>query len=214
MRYKLVIFDLDGTILNTLEDLWNSTNYALATMHFEKRTIDEVRSFVGNGIAKLIERAVPEGTSKEMTVAVLDSFKLYYGEHCLDKTAPYEGIDALIKELRGQGYLTAVVSNKADFAVQELCEKIFPNMFDFVVGEKENIRRKPAPDTVYEVLRILNIDKKDAVYVGDSEVDIETANNSGLDIISVAWGFRDKEFLASKGTKHIVENPKDILKLV
>lgn len=214
MRYRLAIFDLDGTILDTLEDLTDSTNYALQKNNFPQRTIEEVRHFVGNGIGKLIERAVPAGTEAEETKQVLADFTQYYGQHCADKTKAYDGIKELIEELRRNGYLTAVVSNKADFAVQELCEQYFPNLFDYVVGEKENIRRKPAPDTVFEVLEKLHINKEDAVYIGDSDVDIQTAVNAGLEKISVTWGFRDREFLLEQGADWVVDTPNAILELL
>lgn len=214
MKYKLLIFDLDGTILDTLEDLTNSTNYALNKNGFAARSIDEVRSFVGNGIGKLIERAVPEQTDECITQAVLDDFREHYAEHCADNTCPYDGIVKLIDALRGQHYMTAVVSNKADFAVQDLCEKYFPEMFDYVVGEREGIRRKPAPDTVLEVLDKLNVSKENAIYIGDSEVDIQTAVNSEIDEIAVTWGFRDREYLESQGAGVIIDTPEDILGII
>lgn len=214
MKYKLVIFDLDGTILNTIEDLTDCTNYALDKNKFQKRTIKEVRSFVGNGIAKLIDRAVPVGTSHEETEQVLRDFTTYYANHCADKTRPYDGVLELLIQLKQLGILTAVVSNKADFAVQELCKQYFPNMFDFVVGERHNIRRKPAPDSVLEVLDKLHIDKMSTVYVGDSEVDIQTAKNASIDIISVSWGFRDRIELIAQGAIVVVDKPIEILHIV
>lgn len=212
--YKLIIFDLDGTILNTLEDLADSTNYALAKHHLPERTIDEVRCFVGNGIGRLIARAVPAGTTEAVTEQVLADFKSYYGEHCADKTRPYDGIIELIQSLRECGYQTAVVSNKADFAVQQLCEQYFPKLFDFVVGEREGIRRKPSPDSVLEVLSRLQTEKTEALYVGDSEVDIQTARNAGIDAVSVEWGFRTREFLLENGAAQLVGQPSDILDIV
>lgn len=213
MRYKLIIFDLDGTILNTLEDLTDSTNYALEKNGFPRRTIQEVKSFVGNGIGKLIERAVPSGTGQETISKVLEDFTKYYKEHCADKTRPYEGIPQLILELRKQGILTAVVSNKADFAVQELCEQYFSGLFDFVVGERMGIRRKPYPDSVEEVLVRLKVKKEDALYVGDSEVDIQTAKNAGLSQVSVEWGFRERDYLLKQGAEQIVQTPDVLEKL-
>lgn len=212
--YKLIIFDLDGTILNTLEDLSDSTNYALSKYHFPKRTIEEVRGFVGNGIGKLIERAVPAGTEPAVVEKVLADFKVYYGEHCADKTKPYDGIKEMIGKLKKQGYMTAVVSNKADFAVQQLCGDYFPGLFDFVVGEREGIRRKPAPDSVLEVLERLQIEKKNTLYIGDSEVDIQTADNAGVDQVSVEWGFRKREYLLLQGAKKIVKTPEEILSIL
>lgn len=211
--YRLIIFDLDGTILNTLEDLADSTSYALEKNDFPVRTMEEVRCFVGNGIRKLIERAVPEGTAQKDIDRVFSDFTRHYGEHCADKTRPYEGITALITRLREHGCLTAVVSNKADFAVQELCEQYFPNLFDFAVGEREGIRIKPAPDSVYEVLDKLKVDKWDALYVGDSEVDVKTADNAGIDQISVEWGFRKREFLQEHGAKRFVKTPEEIFEI-
>lgn len=209
--YRLIIFDLDGTILDTLEDLTDSTNYALAKHYFPVRTLEEVRSFVGNGIGKLIERAVPAGTEKAVIEEVLGDFKSYYGEHCADKTKAYDGILDLLHSLRKRGLQTAVVSNKADFAVQELCSRYFPEMFDFVVGEREGIRRKPYPDSVCEVLSRLHIKKADALYVGDSEVDIETAKNAGIDVVSVEWGFRKKDFLLANGAVRLIGQPAELL---
>ncbi len=201
MKYELVIFDLDGTILDTLDDLADSTNMALQMNGLPMRTREEVRAFVGNGIQNLIERAVPLGVSTGVVQKVLKDFKVYYGEHCADKTKPYDGMIDLILQLRAQGFKTAVVSNKADFAVQELCEQYFPNMFDYVVGERVGVRKKPEPDSVNEVLHMLGIDRKCAVYVGDSEVDIATVQNAKMECIIVDWGFRDREYLLECGAK-------------
>ncbi|MCM1180307.1 MAG: HAD family hydrolase [Clostridium sp.] len=212
--YELVIFDLDGTILDTLEDLADSTNYALRMHGFPERTIEEIRSFVGNGIGKLIKRAVPEGTDVTVVEKVLADFKVYYAAHCADKTKPYHGIPELIQKLKHQGYRTAVVSNKADFAVQQLCEDYFFGLFDFVVGEREGIRRKPAPDSVLEVLEQLHVEKEKALYVGDSEVDIQTADHAGVDQVSVEWGFRNREYLLSQGAKKMVRMPEEILSVL
>ena len=214
MKYGLLIFDLDGTILNTLEDLKESTNYALDFHGFPKRTLDEVRRFVGNGIGKLIERAVPAGTPAKETQRVLAPFKRHYGEHCADHTKPYEKIPEFLKAVRERGCQTAVVSNKADFAVQELCEQYFPGMFDFVVGEREGIRRKPCPDSVNEVLRTLGKTTDEAVYVGDSDVDVETAKNAGMPVIGVSWGFRGREFLEAHGAEWIADEPEDLWKFI
>lgn len=212
--YRLIIFDLDGTILNTLDDLANAINYALEKNGFPKRTIEEVRTFVGNGIGKLIERAVPKGTNTELVSKVLADFTEYYGLHCADQTRPYDGVLELIQSLKSSGYMTAVVSNKADFAVQELCRQYFPEMFDFVVGERKGIRRKPYPDSVFEVLERLQVKKEEALYIGDSEVDVQTADNAGIDQISVEWGFRKREFLLSQGAKQIVKTPEEIMTLI
>ena len=214
MKYDLLIFDLDGTILDTLEDLKESTNYALDFHGFPKRTLDEVRRFVGNGIGKLIERAVPSGTPEKETGRVLATFKRHYGEHCADHTKPYEKIPVFLKVVREKGCQTAVVSNKADFAVQALCEQYFPGMFDFVVGEREGIRRKPCPDSVNEVLKMLGKTKEQAIYVGDSDVDVETAKNAGMPVIGVSWGFRGREFLEKHGAAWIADEPEDLWKFI
>lgn len=211
MNYKLAIFDLDGTILNTLEDLADSTNYALSVNGMPERTIDEVRRFVGNGIHKLIERAVPQGSTEEQVEQVFVTFKEYYKDHCAVKTRPYDGIMELLKTLKENGTLTAVVSNKGDFAVQILCKDYFPGLFDFAVGERAGIRRKPAPDSVLAVLEQFQIPKEEAVYIGDSEVDIQTAKNAGMKEIAVTWGFRPEKFLKENGADCIVHTPEKLL---
>lgn len=214
MRYKLAIFDLDGTILNTLDDLADSLNFALKNSGFPERSIDEVRYFVGNGIRKLIERGVPTGTDTDAIDKVHSDFTAHYKVHCSDKTRPYDGITELLESLRRSGCLTAVVSNKADYGVQELCAGYFPGMFDFAVGEREGIRKKPAPDSVNEVLGTLGVSNKDAVYIGDSDVDIETAKNAQMDCIGVEWGFRGREFLEAHGAKVIAANAGDLEKII
>lgn len=214
MAYKLAIFDLDGTILDTLEDLADATNYALGEHGYPRRTIEEVRRFVGNGIRKLIERAVPAGLAKEEIDRVHETFSIYYQQHCADKTKPYEGILPLLERLRAAGCLTAVVSNKADAAVQPLCQRYYNGLFDYAVGERAGIRRKPAPDSVQEVLCRLQVDAAWAVYIGDSEVDIQTAENAGLDSIIVTWGFRDRAYLESQGGRRFVDRPEEIEQII
>lgn len=214
MKYMIAIFDLDGTILNTLEDLADSTNYALKTCGYPERTMDEVRQFVGNGIRKLMERAVPEGTPVEEIDRVHETFTAHYKVHCADKTRPYDGIMELLQNLKKDGCKLAVVSNKADYGVQELCKQYFDGVFDFAVGEREGIRKKPAPDSVNEVLKTLGCSRDRAVYIGDSDVDIQTAANAQMDHIIVDWGFRDVPFLIAKGAKVLVEKPEEILEIV
>lgn len=210
MKYKAVIFDMDGTILDTLDDLTNAVNHCLKVHDFPLRDKCEVRCFVGNGIHKLIERAVPKETKPEKIESVYQDMLVYYQQHCDELTKPYSGIIELLKNLRENGYLTAVVSNKADTAVVALCEKYFSGLFDAAVGEKPGVDRKPAPDSVYAVLEKLGVEKEWVVYIGDSEVDIETAKNAGIDCISVAWGFRDRDMLLRNGAVKVVENPKEI----
>lgn len=214
MKYKLAIFDMDGTILNTIDDLAASLNAVLEKSGFPTRTMDEVISFVGDGLRTLIERGVPDGSDSETVDRVLADFQAYYAVHCADRTAPYDGIIELLKNLRTNGCMTAVVSNKVDDAVQELCKKYFDGLFDYAVGERSGILRKPAPDSVNEVLEKLNVSRENAVYIGDSEVDIKTAENAGMDSIIVEWGFRERDFLLKKGAKTIVSAAKEIENIV
>lgn len=208
--YKLAIFDMDGTILNTLTDIHNSINYCLLSNNLPERTIDETRSFVGNGLHKLVERAVPQGTSEEVIEKVFSELLPYYGEHSEDTTCPYEGINEAIHALREKGILTAVVSNKADFAVQTLAVKFFPGLFDMAIGEHEGFATKPSPDMVNEILSKLNINASDSVYIGDSDVDLQTAINSKMDCIAVSWGFRTREFLIEHGAECIIDSPEEL----
>lgn len=214
MKYELVIFDMDGTILDTLDDLADSLNYALSLSAFPERTLTEVRNFVGNGIQTLIKRAVPLETSIEYLDKVYKDFTAYYPNHCFDKTKPYSGIIEMIKELRKHGIKTAVVSNKADYAVQILCKKYFDGLFDFAVGEQAGVSKKPAPDSVNLVLDKLNVEHTNCVYIGDSDVDIQTAVNAKMDGISVDWGFRDVPFLKEHGAKIIVSSPEELLSML
>lgn len=210
---KTYIFDLDGTLLNTLDDLAAAVNHALYTHNMPERTIDEVRRFVGNGVRKLIERAVPEGTDAQTTECVLATFQEYYLEHSLDTTRPYDGIPAMLTTLRSRGCRLAVVSNKFDTATKALCRHFFPDTIEVAIGEHEaqGIRKKPAPDTVKEALRQLGVTTDGAVYIGDSDVDILTARNAGLPCISVLWGFRDREFLLGHGATTFAETPMEIV---
>lgn len=211
--YELIIFDLDGTILDTLEDLMDATNHALETYYYPTRTLEEVRSFVGNGLHRLAELAVPANTDKEKVEAVYEELVSFYQTHCDIKTKPYDGICEVIKKLKEKGCKTAIVSNKADAAVQILKEQYFPGLFEMAVGENEKmgIKRKPAPDTVYTVLEHFKVEKANAVYIGDSEVDLATASNAGIDCIAVSYGFRGKEFLEQQGALLIADTPLDIL---
>ena len=188
MAFQAVIFDLDGTLLNTLDDLAASVNYALQKFHKPLRTVEEVRGFVGNGIAKLIERAVPDGTDKPQQEEILQTFREYYGQHCQDKTAPYEGIKEVLRDLKQNKIKIAVVSNKADFAVKKLIPFYFGDLIAIAKGEDEaaGIRKKPAPDMVQSVLEELGCSQEEAVYVGDSEVDLMTAGNAGLSFVGVS----------------------------
>lgn len=213
-KYDLIIFDLDGTILNTLEDLTSSLNVVLANHGYPRRTLSEVRGFVGNGIRLLIERALPDGIPDATLDRLYQDFIQYYGQHCADQTGPYEGIPELLQEVRSRGYRTAVVSNKADSAVKMLCNQYFNGLFDMVVGERDGIPRKPAPDSVNQILDSLQITRERTVYIGDSDVDIATARNAGMDGIIVTWGFKDLEFLREMGAECLVSEPKEIWDLI
>ena len=214
MKYDLIIFDMDGTILNTLEDLKNSLNYVLQQAGYQTRTLEEVRTFVGNGIRKTIERALPSDIEEEKIDELFSLFMDYYAIHNTDNTKPYNGVIDLLKELKHLGYKTAVVSNKKNSAVKSLCKKFFTGLFDVEIGEKVNIAKKPEPDEVNEVLKILNIDRTKSIYIGDSEVDIQTAQNSKMKSIIVDWGFRDRKFLYEHGAEVIVSNPSEILDII
>lgn len=211
-----VIFDLDGTLLNTLEDLADSVNYALRQSGFPERTIEEVRSFVGNGVAKLIERAIPDGRDNPSYEETLRIFKNYYELHCNDKTKPYEGVIEMLSQLCKAGYKLAIVSNKFDEAVKELCELYFKGYVLAAIGESEHVKKKPAPDTVYQALKELSAKAEQAVYVGDSDVDIKTAANVPMSCISVTWGFRSREVLLEAGAEeaHMITVPEQLLPLL
>lgn len=209
-KYKTYIFDLDGTLLSTLADLAASTNYALRTHHMPERSLDEVRRFVGNGVKKLMERAIPDGLNNPLFEETFATFRQHYMQHNLDTTQPYPGIMQLLEQLKAEGKNIAVVSNKFYAATRELCRHFFGDLVPVAIGEREDIRKKPAPDTVIEALRELGVDKEGAVYIGDSDVDIMTAKNSGMPCVSVLWGFRDKEFLLEHGATTLISQPEDI----
>ena len=208
--YKTYIFDLDGTLLDTLNDLRASCNYALRTHGMPERSLEEVRQFVGNGVKKLMERAIPDGLDNPLFEETLQTFRQHYLLHNLDTTLPYPGIMEMLQQLKAQGKSIAVVSNKFYAATQDLCKHFFGDTIQVAIGEREDIKKKPAPDTVLEALRQLQVTRQDAVYVGDSEVDVETARNSGIPCISVLWGFRSKSFLLSHGATTFIETPNEL----
>ena len=213
MKYQTYIFDLDGTLLDTLGDLAASVNYALRSCDMPEHSIEDVRSFVGNGVRLLMERAVLNGASNPRFDEAFTAFRQHYMAHSLDTTRPYDGIPEMLAALKAQGCRLAVVSNKFYAATQELCHHFFADTIDVAIGEHEaeGIRKKPAPDTVFEALRQLGVEKDNAVYVGDSDVDIQTAQNSGLPCISVLWGFRDRDFLIKNGAETLISAPSEIL---
>ncbi len=205
------IFDLDGTLLNTLDDLAASTNYALRSAGMPERTTDEVRRFVGNGVKKLMERAIPGGLDNPLFDSTYATFRKHYLEHGLDTTRPYDGIPEVLRELKRRGKRLAIVSNKFYAATQELAQHFFPDTIKVAIGERDNIRKKPAPDTVLEAMRQLGIGREGTVYVGDSDVDIDTARNCGVPCLSVLWGFRDRQFLIDHGATTLIETPEQLL---
>jgi len=212
-RYSAFLFDLDGTLLNTLEDLAAATNYALTQMGWPARTVEEVRQFVGNGVKLLIDRAAPADSTPEEREACLAFFKARYAAHMDDATAPYPGIPEALASLRERGCKLAVCSNKFDAAVKGLARRYFPGLLDGAVGELESagIPKKPHPAMVDKLMEELGVKREDCVYVGDSDVDIETAKNAGLPCLSVTWGFRDRAFLLSHGATTLVDKPEELV---
>lgn len=213
MRYHTYIFDLDGTLLDTLTDLAASCNYALRTHGMPEHYIDDVRRFVGNGVRLLMERAVPGGAGHPDFEATFATFREHYMQHSLDTTRPYPGIPEVLAELKKRGCRLAVVSNKMMAATVELCRHFFPDTIEVAIGENEaaGIRKKPAPDTVFAALKELGVEKDGAVYVGDSDVDFKTSVNAGVPCVSVLWGFRDRDFLIQHGAKTFISAPSELL---
>lgn len=211
--YNTVIFDLDGTLLNTIEDLMDSTNYALNKYNYPSRSLSEIISFVGNGVGVLIKKAMPNDNNNDYE-EVLTTFKTYYETHNMIKTKPYEGIIFLIKELKKENIKMAIVSNKFQKAVEEICLPLFGDYIPIMYGESDGIRRKPYPDMVKKAMLMLKATPKETVYVGDSEVDVATAINTGIDIIGVDWGFRGKAKLKALGVTKIALKPSDIKILI
>ena len=213
-KIDTVIFDLDGTLINSLEDLRVSVNYALFGFKYPKQTLDMVRRNVGNGIEKLIERSLPDGKDNVNYEVCLEIFKEHYKTHMSVNTKPYPHIIETLAALKSRGYKLAVVSNKFDAAVKPLCQKYFKNLIDVAIGQSKDTKKKPAPDTVYIALDELGSTSETSIYVGDSEVDIQTAKNSGMDCISVSWGFKTKEFLKQNGASVIIDNPLEIFNYI
>ena len=206
---KYLIFDLDGTLLNTLEDLCDSVNVVLRANSMKERNLDEIRSFVGNGIKRLIELSVEDGTSTELTNKCYEEMLAYYKEHSQIKTGPYEGVVDMLKNLKAKGKKIAVVTNKVQEAAQAVCDKYFIELIDVVIGDDKKHPLKPQPDNVYKALDILGASKEEAVYIGDSEVDVMTAKNSGLDFVAVSWGFRERKLLEEFEVK-IVDKTEEL----
>ena len=209
-----IIFDLDGTLTDTLQDLANSVNYALRKMNWPERTLEEVRRFVGNGVRRLVQRAVPENTSEADYESCFALFRQHYILHCQDNTRLYAGVGEMLQEVHRRGYKTAIVSNKLQAGVDELYDTYFREVIDVAIGQREGVALKPAPDMVELALSQLGASKDETVYVGDSEVDVQTARNAGLRCISCLWGFRDREQLETAGATMFISHPKELLSII
>lgn len=211
---KVIIFDLDGTLLYTLEDLMNSVNYALNKYAYPTRTMEEISSFVGNGVKHLLKQALPQGIEDNEFEQCFDCFKEHYSEHCCELTHPYEGVLETLKILKDKGLKIGIVSNKFQSAAEEVCEFYFKDLYDIVMGESEECRRKPSPDGINKICERYGVEKDEVIFFGDSEVDIKTAENASVYCVSVLWGFRDREFLTENGASLFVNNPLDIVDMV
>ena len=214
MKYQAVLFDMDGTVLDTLDDLCDSINHSLAEFSLPQVSREHVRQCLGNGAAFLVSHSIPAGSSPELEANVLAFYKPWYDAHCLIKTAPYEGILPMMQSLKEQGLRLAIISNKPDRAVQELSDAFFPGLLELSVGESPSVRRKPAPDTVLTAASQIGLSVDQCVYVGDSEVDLQTARNAGMDCISVTWGFRDEAQLIEAGASVLVRTPEELESLL
>ena len=209
-----IVFDMDGTVLNTLEDLTVSMNYVLDRFNMPGHRLEEYRLFFGNGVKEALRLSLPEGASADIIDEMMVVFKEHYDAHCLDRTRPYDGIVDVMRQLKEKGYRLAIVSNKIDSAVKELNDRFFTDYVDAALGEKAGINRKPAPDMVYAALKEMGSTKEESIYIGDSEVDLMTARNSELPCISVLWGFRDKKYLIEQGADCFADRPEDIIRIL
>lgn len=209
-----VIFDLDGTLLNTLDDLTDSVNYALCEMGCPLHTADEVRMMVGNSVIYLIEKALPESTDKETFDKTLAIFEKHYQTNMRNKTAPYSGVMQMLGKVKADGYKTAVVSNKPDIFTKQLVSELFGDYISTAIGRSDAMPRKPAPDTVWYALDLLGSKKENAVYIGDSEVDVLTAKNSGMPCVGCLWGFRDRETLEAAGAEYLISSPEELVDII
>ncbi len=213
MKYTTIILDLDGTLLDTLEDLTNAVNNTMTHYGYPTRTLDEIRSFVGNGVAILLRRSAPMGTPEELFPEMLDYFRAYYKEHMYDHTAPYDGVLPMLADVHTQGFKTAIVSNKLDEATKELNHRFFLPYNELAIGTPAEYK-KPHPYSVFDAIRQLGSTPEQAIYVGDSEVDLETAANAGIPCIGVSWGFRDRAFLEERGADYVIDAPEELLPLL
>lgn len=214
MKYNTFIFDLDGTLTDTLADLQNSVNFALKEFSFPERNREEIRSFVGNGVRRLVYRSVPENTSDEIAEKCLDTFKEYYKDHSCVATKPYDGIVEMLSELKKRKIKTAVVTNKMHEAASEIVEFFFGGLIDVTIGQIDGMPQKPEPDSIFLALEKLGVSTENAIYVGDSEVDCITAHNAGIPCIGVTWGFRDRDVLEANGAEHIIDKAQEIFDVI
>lgn len=214
MKIEGIVFDLDGTLIDTLDDLMDSVNFALAKYNFPARNLDEIRSFVGNGIKRLVTLSVPEGTSEEVIGECLVTFKEHYKGNSRNKTEPYAGINEMLEKVKAGGYKTAVVTNKTQDAAIEIIKSFFGETFNVIIGQVDGVAQKPEPDGVWLALEKLGVSKENAVYVGDSEVDCMTAHNAGIPCIGVTWGFRDRSVLEEYKAEFIINKPEEIFEVL
>lgn len=216
MKDKVLIFDLDGTLLNTIEDLVDSVNYMLDIFNYSQKTIDQVKNSIGDGVYKLIERVIPDGIKNNNFRECVDIFKKHYAKNMFNKTKAYDGILELLKISKNKGYYIAVASNKFDLAVKDLCNRYFPEVIDIALGEniEKGRNKKPSPDIIYKIIEKLQISKENAIYIGDSEVDIQTAKNAKIMCISVSWGYKSGDYLIQHGANNVINKPADLLKYI
>lgn len=211
---KAILFDLDGTLLNTLDDIKNSVNYMLKKHGFKERTLDEIRSFVGDGAKQMIERSIGFTEPKEQVLECLSTYEAHYEIHKADLTKPYDGVYDLLNQLKEKDIRLAVVSNKPMPQVIPLIEGLFPGYFEVILGETSELKRKPSPEMLFYAIEALKLSKEDVLFVGDSDVDMQTAINANVDVIAVLWGFRDETVLKKYQPKYIVNHPKEILTII
>ena len=214
MKYNTIIFDLDGTLLNTLDDLRDSLNDILTQKGYSTRSYEEVKRFVGNGVRNLVRLSVPEQCTEEEVAQCLIEFKEHYKNNMQNKTRPYIGIMELLLDLSRYNYKLAIVSNKFDTAVKSLAKTYFNNLIPVAIGESLEVKRKPAPDSVFQAVKELGSDLGQTIFVGDSETDIQTAKNAGIPCIGVTWGFRCREVLRTAGADYLIDTPKELLTLI
>jgi phosphoglycolate phosphatase len=214
MKYDTIIFDLDGTLLNTLDDLRDSVNYMLEKNGFPQRSLDEIRRFVGHGVRNLVQLALPKEVTEDELTHYLSEFKEHYSHNMQNKTRPYNDIKELLLLLNKKNYKIAIVSNKFDAAVKSLARDYFDNLIPVAIGESPEVKKKPAPDSVYTAVRELGVELKTTIYVGDSETDVQTAKNAGVPCIGVTWGFRDRDVLKEAGADYIIDKPMELFTII